>query len=743
MKAATPYQLLKAWQRQGSFIFLILSALFIFGTILIFRSVNNPIIWIIGIVTLGLSGLYYLYHHADLAHRQNPTLEYSAGLLVDESDVDGLASFQLERAKSAFKDKEYKIPTDRSQLFRSVLFLIALLVGGWAIQLLLSSTSLTAGPLSIEHDIMQTPLVISSDQDSISIEGLSINITPPSYTGIKRYRANSPKLEIAEGSRVSWRLELSKAPERAYFLFSEGDTISVDKDDYLQKNFRQPDFYKYGFDHETQSFVSQYFPIKVISDEKPKVETGGIEEYLRLDWQKDHDISFQISIADDYGLDEAYISATVAKGSGEAVKFRERKFELTGLAKGIKKYKEAYTFSTKTLDMGPGDELYFYVTARDNYPYGSHWSKSITHFVTIADTVTYTYADESGMQVDLMPEFFRSQRQIIIDSERLLADRPEITKDSFSRASNALGFDQKMLRLKYGQFLGEENESGIDFNNELEGEEEHDHDHDHDHGDHEGHDHGHISDALQGARDLLSQYMHDHDHEEEEGQLMATKGTERKSDPSRPTWVEELSHNHDDNEVATFLDISAKSKLKAALSIMWDAELHLRLYDPVTSLPFQYESLELLQQVKNHARIYVHRIGFDPPVIKEETLRLSGDRDEIIDPSLITDRNTEDEFAAIKTVIEQLGSEDLSTAKVLLSSVMRPLASLSLEHPEVLPILSKIDLLVLEEDDVTMTDLLDTRRLLISVLPEGLRPVQASPYNAHHITKTVAQKMTF
>jgi hypothetical protein len=61
---------------------------------------------------------------------------------------------------------------------------------------------------------------------------------------------------------------------------------------------------------------------------------------------------------------------------------------------------------------------------------------------------------------------------------------------------------------------------------------------------------------------------------------------------------------------------------------MWDAELHLRLYEPEKSLPYQYDALKIIQEIKNSARIYVHRIGFDPPPIKEEN-RLSGDIEDI------------------------------------------------------------------------------------------------------------------
>ena len=61
---------------------------------------------------------------------------------------------------------------------------------------------------------------------------------------------------------------------------------------------------------------------------------------------------------------------------------------------------------------------------------------------------------------------------------------------------------------------------------------------------------------------------------------------------------------------------------------MWDAELHLRLYDPEKSLPYQYRALKLLKEISQDSRIYVHRTGFEPPPLKEEK-RLTGDLTEI------------------------------------------------------------------------------------------------------------------
>jgi hypothetical protein len=63
-----------------------------------------------------------------------------------------------------------------------------------------------------------------------------------------------------------------------------------------------------------------------------------------------------------------------------------------------------------------------------------------------------------GIAQKTMPAYFRSQRQIIIDTEALLADKPALDDAKFLARSDAIGVDQKILRLRYGQFLGEESE---------------------------------------------------------------------------------------------------------------------------------------------------------------------------------------------------------------------------------------------------------------------------------------------
>lgn len=268
------------------------------------------------------------------------------------------------------------------------------------------------------------------------------------------------------------------------------------------------------------------------------------------------------------------------------------------------------------------------------------------------------------MGVDRMPAFFRSQRQLIIDTEKLMEKRGKITVKDFNFQSNELGFDQKTLRLKYGEFMGEESEmAGTGGSLSDEASEQHDHDHDHDH------------------EDPLAGYTHDHDHENEHNLVPDKSKEEGSKNP-----LDEFVHNHDDPEEATLFTAFLRVKLREMLNEMWDAELYLRLYEPEKSLPYQYRALRLIQEIKNSARIYVHRIGFDPPPIKEEK-RLSGDLDAVVSYRKTDDLAPEATFPLIREAIvrlEQLkgSSGEISNKdKLLFEKAGNELATLAIESP--------------------------------------------------------------
>src|SRR5690606_27385490 len=116
------------------------------------------------------------------------------------------------------------------------------------------------------------------------------------------------------------------------------------------------------------------------------------------------------------------------------------------------------------------DELYFHALARDRRRPEPNEGRSGTVFISLADTAAAGSGLIAGISLPAAPEYFRSQRQIIIDTERLIADAKSLPADIFRERANGIGIDQGLLRLRYGQFTGEEFEESVSTD------EAHDHD---------------------------------------------------------------------------------------------------------------------------------------------------------------------------------------------------------------------------------------------------------------------------
>lgn len=175
---------------------------------------------------------------------------------------------------------------------------------------------------------------------------------------------------------------------------------------------------------------------------------------------------------------------------------------------------------------------------------------------------------------------------------------------------------------------------------------------------------------------------------------------------------------------------------------MWDAELYLRLYEPEKSLPYQYRALELLKEIKNHARIYVHRIGFDPPPIKEDS-RLKGDLDEVDSKTRQEEHTREDHYVYMKrsmAVLEQLirdsrrpNPDELD----LLDKAGNELARLAVQQPglhlQTLQDLRKLTLLSLSPGE--FNELMRAAMTGIArAIPVAVKEPTAGSYDEHPVT---------
>ncbi|MGI4878265.1 MAG: hypothetical protein ACRYG4_12365, partial [Janthinobacterium lividum] len=165
----------------------------------------------------------------------------------------------------------------------------------------------------------------------------------------------------------------------------------------------------------------------------------------------------------------------------------------------------------------------------------------------------------------------------------------------FLAKSDSIGADQRLLRLRYGQFLGEEQEGKTPPPPPT-------------------------ADAAAAAPTADAATTPAAATAEGDGKVTPPRfGSEADT-------LADYGHVHDESEAATLLDPGTRKSLKGALDAMWQAELHLRQGDPAAALPFAYTALGLIKQVQQATRLFVAKVGPELPAI-DETRRLTGKRD--------------------------------------------------------------------------------------------------------------------
>jgi hypothetical protein len=663
-------------------------------------------------------------------HNQFVSFEESLDLIAfDNPSLTNIQQLQREKIQRQFLSSIPDIKIS-SNWFRSLAFLIVaigvLYTSNWIIE---KNKSTVASERSLSKSAV-VPKVLKTRLPA-SIKSLTIKIQPPAYTKRENYASENANLTIPEGSRVEWSIVFSDS-------VSDGEIMLAGQDNKIKSVRRSPKtftaqgtlsvstFYKIQWTNQDDlTKSSDFYKIEIIRDQHPLVAITNLEQSVDLTLNDKLHIDIKAQLSDDYGLSDSYLIATVSKGSGESVKFREEKLMFTS-PKQIAGKSVSATRSLDLLKLGmePGDELYLYAEVLDNKTPTANKARTETFFITLRDTASHILSVEGGLGVDLMPDYFRSQRQIIIDTEKLLKEKNKFAKKEFNSTSNELGYDQKVLRLKYGEFLGEEFETRIGDATPVEGEESTD--------------------------DIAKKYTHVHDTENEHN-LVDDKKDKSVNHPNEEdgdktqSLADAYKHEHDDAEEATFFNQSIRSKLKAALTEMWDAELYLRLYQPEKSLPYQYKALKLLKEVSNDSRIYVHRTGFDPPPIKEEK-RLTGDLAEIKTTSEKQNNLQRELYPAIRLALQltqnKLSKPDYKISqsdKKIFHAAGIELAQLAVERPGAF--LNALTLLKsLDEDELSnqkiKSSLREIQKAFWAAIPNAKTTPTTELKSAHAIDRT-------
>lgn len=490
------------------------------------------------------------------------------------------------------------LPRHRLGLAAGVLVTSVLLAAG--LWLGLPAPTARAGPL---HSPPLPPFSPPEEVEAPGVAAIDVLVEPPAYTGLAPSHARGLDLRVPAGSRLTWAVTSQGEVDEALLTFDDGPPLTLEAPDgagqrRAQRVVTAPRLYHLALRRAGEVvYRSAYARIEIEPDQPPALEVVRPDRFTEVAPEGPNRITLEVEAEDDYGLGRAVIVATVARGGGEMVAFREERLAFARIdRRSPRAWRLVHVFDLAALGLEPGSELYFHVEARDRRTPEPNQARSATYRVRMVGEGALSVPLGRGIAVRPPPTYFRSQRQIIIDSERLIAEQASITRDAFERRSQNLGLDQAALRLRYGTILGEEFEDGQPVDEE----------HDHDHGHEEG-----VGLEDGAAEEAAAAGQEEDDDQNELSRLAAL-------------LPEGLVHLHDSTESATFFTTDVKATLKEALAAMWDAELQLRLYEPAAALPHAYRALRALKKVQQASRVYVQRVGFEMPPLDLDR-RLSGD----------------------------------------------------------------------------------------------------------------------
>lgn len=441
-----------------------------------------------------------------------------------------------------------------------------------------------------------------------------LRIAPPAYTRLPAREEDSLSARAPQGSALQWTLRFDPQPASAALVFHDGRRIELTRESDLwiaRGKLDKSALYRV-VPQGTAANAPRLHRLDAVADRPPQIKILAPDRSLSLVslGQRTWPLSFEVS--DDYGVAAtASLRITLAQGTGENITFRERTLTVAGRGSAtVKRFDVSLNLAAQGLAVG--DDLIAQLSVNDNRSPNPQSARSSSLILRWPSDLGNESSGLEGLVKKVMPAYFRSQRQIIIDAEALLKEKRKLSGERYLKRSDEIGVDQRLLRLRYGQFLGEEAEGAPKPPPTNDAEEAHADEADTNEQHHEGDGHDH--------EPPIAAPTDDHDHDHGGAATEPSPGFGREADV-----LEEYGHTHDHAEAATLLDPETRAILKQALDQMWQSELNLRQGHPETALPYAYKALEFIKRVQQASRIYLARVGPELPPI-DESRRLSGDR---------------------------------------------------------------------------------------------------------------------
>lgn len=415
----------------------------------------------------------------------------------------------------------------------------------------------------------------------------NLRIIPPAYTGLPMRDAATLDNRAPQGSRLEWTLRFDPQAQRPALNITGGEPVALRRDggNWVASRILDASFLYRVDPGAAKGVTPPLHRIDAMIDSPPQVKALSPTSSLTMVTPGQRSWTPVFAATDDYGVAAtARLRITLAIGEGENVTFSEREIAVSGSGPARdRRFAPMLDFSRQ--GFAAGGDMVVQLIVRDNRTPAPQEVRGPSMILRWPSAKQPESSGLTGMVNTTLPAYFRSQRQIIIDAEALIKRKRSLTTDRYVSRSAAIGSDQQILRGRYSQFLGGEEEGEPELPSaDAEG-----------HHDGDGHDHGgppkQPATGFGAPEDVLADFGHPHDE-----------------------------------SPASSLDPETRAILKQAVDQMWQSERELKQGRPDLALPFAYKALRFIKEVQQATRIFLSRVGPELPPI-DASRRMTGKRD--------------------------------------------------------------------------------------------------------------------
>ena len=292
----------------------------------------------------------------------------------------------------------------------------------------------------------------------IVVDKLEVRIVPPSYSGlgVEEVTGDAP-LRVLTGSQVEVSVR-ARGPIDGATLSFNGVTNRMRS---LGENV---------FAGAFTASVSGAFEMRILADERlaPAPFVRAVETYtdavpeVRLTEPAGDQLLRTVPVGpigvrwtarDDLGLASVRLKYIKSRGEGDAAKFTSGELgQGTVEVMNTREWHGAAALDLARLDVRAGDTLVFWVEARDRNPSPSNTGRSASLAIAIAgpEAVKLNLSDLRPSEIG---RFLLSQRQIIINTEKLHNERARLSAEELKRRANVIAADQREFKNSFNDYI--------------------------------------------------------------------------------------------------------------------------------------------------------------------------------------------------------------------------------------------------------------------------------------------------